>query len=366
VSIERLHTKAFLKKDSVIIDVRSPGEFNHAHIPSAINMPLFNDEERKLVGTAYKQQSREQAIKIGLEFFGPKMRRMVEETEDIIRNKHVDGNPADKTVLVHCWRGGMRSGAVAWLLDLYGFKVYTLGGGYKAFRNQVLNTFEQEFSFKILGGYTGSGKTEVLKELENKGEAIINLEEIASHKGSAFGNINMPPQPSQEMFENILATRLWKIAGEDETSIQSNTAAPRSEEKCIWLEDESQRIGKINIPGSIWNRMRSSTIFFLEIPFAERLEHITEEYSTCDPVRLKDAIERITKKLGGLQARNAIDHLEKGAYKDCFDILLKYYDKLYLKALHNRENLSALLNTVNCNSVSMDNAKKLLAKHQPV
>src|SRR5215218_9796331 len=156
-------------KHHLLLDVRSPGEYNHAHIPGAISLPLFTDEERKIVGTTYKQQSREQAIKIGLDMFGPKMRKMVEEVESRLEVQGTRYEGAG-VVFIYCWRGGMRSAAVAWLLDLYGFKLHTLSGGYKAFRNHVLQTFEQPFQFKIIGGYTGSGKTEVLQELEKNGE----------------------------------------------------------------------------------------------------------------------------------------------------------------------------------------------------
>ena len=215
MAIEKLHIEKFLElaKQHPVLDVRSPGEYTHAHIPGAYSLPLFTDEERKLVGTAYKQQSREQAIKLGLDYFGVKMRKMVEEVESVVSQQSAvgKGGAGLKTancILVHCWRGGMRSAGVAWLLDLYGFKVYTLVGGYKKFRNHVLETFNLPFNLKILGGYTGSGKTELLKTLKEKGERIIDLEGIAGHKGSAFGNIGLPKQPGQEMFENILALEL--------------------------------------------------------------------------------------------------------------------------------------------------------------
>jgi len=213
---QKIHIEQFLElaKLHPVIDVRSPGEYSHAHMPGALSMPLFTDEERAVVGTTYKQESREKAIKIGLDFFGPRMRKMVEEIESIVGSResevinHTLGTndyrlPTNNSILVYCWRGGMRSSAVSWLLDLYGFKVYTLIGGYKKFRNYVLDSFKKEYSFKILGGYTGSGKTETLKQLKKNGATVIDLEEIAIHKGSAFGNIGLPKQPTQEMFENL-------------------------------------------------------------------------------------------------------------------------------------------------------------------
>lgn len=371
---QRIHIEDFLAlaKHHPVIDVRSPGEYNHAHIPGAFSLPLFTDEERKVVGTTYKQQSREQAIKIGLDYFGPKMKLMVEEVERItgsqesvdenLKPGEADTKPAfQKSVCIYCWRGGMRSGAVSWLLDMYGFKVYTLIGGYKKFRNYTLDTFKLSFSIKIIGGYTGSGKTELLKELKQKGESVIDLEGIACHKGSAFGNIGMPPQPTQEMFENILAQELRRLAT---FSLQpANTTTENYEWQtsgCIWVEDESQRIGHVNIPGDFWTNMRHSPVYFLDIPFEERLKHIAEEYGQLDKQRMLDAIERIKEKLGGQNAKQAAQLLEEGNTLESFRILLKYYDKFYLKGLHNREALNSLLHSVECKSVTVENANILL------
>ena len=348
MAIEKIHIEQFLElaKQHPVLDVRSPGEYKHAHIPGACSLPLFTDEERKIVGTAYKQESREQAIKLGLDFFGVKMRKMVEEVEQLSSNS--------KTVLVHCWRGGMRSAGVAWLLDLYGFKVFTLVGGYKKYRNYVLDTFRLPFQFNILGGYTGSGKTELLKALKERGEKVIDLEGIANHKGSAFGNIGMPPQPGQEMFENLLAKELRK-------SLEGQPESP------VWLEDESQRIGLVNIPGELWKTMRQSPVYFLDIPFEERLKHIVQEYGQLDPEKLADAIGRISQKLGNLNAKTAILLLNEGKITESFDILLKYYDKHYFKSLHNREGINSLLQTVDCKSVTPENADQLvrIPQHQP-
>lgn len=341
MAIKRLHIEEFLAGEGPVIDVRSPGEYGHAHIPGAVSIPLFTNEERKVVGTTYKQQSRELAIKYGLDFFGPKMRKMVEEVESL--------NTSSQPLHIYCWRGGMRSGAVAWLMDLYGFKVNVLSGGYKAFRQLALKTFNQPFSLKILGGYTGSGKTELLQVMHRQHQPVIDLEELASHKGSAFGNVGMPVQPSQEMFENKLALELRRLKEQD-----------------IWLEDESQRIGHVNIPIVFWQLMRQSPLYFLDIPFEKRLEHLVEEYEGCDTERLRDGISRISKRLGGLETKNALEALSGGTLKECFRILLKYYDKHYLKGLHNRTNLDALLNRISCSSVSEENVRHLLAKHQIV
>ena len=333
-----------------VLDVRSPGEYIHAQIPGAYSLPLFSDEERKIIGTAYKQQSREKAIKLGLDFFGVKMRPIVEEAEKIIKNAalNVTSNLKPQTsnsLIVHCWRGGMRSSAVAWLLNFYGFEIYLLEGGYKAYRNWVLEQFEKEYQFNIVGGYTGSGKTEVLQAMKQNDHAIIDLEGLANHKGSAFGALGQPPQPTQEMFENLLANSLY----------QNNKSL-------FWLEDESQRIGALNIPHGFWDSMRTKPVYFMDIPFEKRLDHITTGYGAIEKEQLVNAIDRIKKRLGPLETKTAIGFLVEDNVKECFRILLSYYDKTYLKALHNRENLTALLNKINCSGVdALSNTEKLIS-----
>ncbi|MBI1342104.1 MAG: tRNA 2-selenouridine(34) synthase MnmH [Terrimonas sp.] len=343
-----------------VFDVRSPGEYGHAHMPGAISLPLFSDEERAAVGTAYKQESREQAIKIGLDYFGPKMRKMVESAEEHLAGSTAAGRAEpEKIILAYCWRGGMRSSAVAWLLDLYGFKVYTLTGGYKSFRRYALNLFKSPLPLNIVGGFTGSGKTETLKEMEKSGAAVIDLEQLASHKGSAFGNIGLPPQPTQEMFENRLCLELrMKLPA----LTADQDAAPGSQ-RPIWIEDESQRIGLVNIPPDFWKTMRSSPVYFMDIPFEERLQHIVEEYGQLDKEKVIAAIGRISSRLGGLETKNAIQFLEAGNTTESFRILLKYYDKWYLKGLHNRESLNSLLVKVALDTVTPLNAHKLFDQY---
>lgn len=346
-----------------VLDVRSPAEFQHAHIPGAISLPLFSDEERKVVGTLYKQRSREEAIKEGLDYFGPKMRGMVEKVQEILASKtfsrqerEQEGFVSDNCVLVHCWRGGMRSGAVAWLLDLYGFRVISLEGGYKKFRHYVLESFDLTLEINILGGYTGSGKSLVLKELQQERQLVIDLEEIAQHKGSAFGAM-ATPQPGQEMFENLLAMeirRAWHLHQQPGNSLVT------------WLEDESQRIGSVNIPQSFWNTMRRAPVFFLDIPFEERLDHIVAEYGRIPTEKLINAIIRISKRLGGLETKTAISALVEGNIRESFAVLLRYYDKHYIKGLMNRENLEELLVKVPAEKVHAKFNSEKIIKHAQI
>lgn len=349
MAITRLTIDEFLPltNEYPVLDVRSPGEFTYAHIPGAHSLPLFTDDERKVVGTAYKQESKQKAIKLGLTFYGGKMLAMVEEVEALINERNAKNKQEDtnNTVLVHCWRGGMRSAGVAWLLDLYGFKVYTLVGGYKAYRNWVLKQFEKEYPINLIGGYTGSGKTEVLEALAKKGENSIDLEALACHKGSAFGSLGQPEQPSQEMFENLLAKELSGIA--NNLQLSSNISP-------IWLEDESQRIGLVNIPTPFFRHMRTKKVFFLDIPFEKRLDFIVKGYGSFEKEKLVNAIIRIKKRLGGLETKTAINHLIEDNVKECFAVLLHYYDKLYLKSLHNRDNFSELFNKIELDDVAAE------------
>ena len=326
MAVQKINIDDFIIKtsasigSSIIIDVRSPAEFEHAHIPSALNLPLFDNDERAMIGTTYKKQSREAAIKAGLPLFGNKMLSMVETVESWIAAAQKDNDLTKPTLYVHCWRGGMRSAAMAWLLDLYGYKVIQLTGGYKAYRNWVLAQFTIPYSLKVLGGYTGSGKTEILHALQEKNYSVIDLEGLAHHKGSAFGAIGQLPQPSQEMFENILATKLWEV---------------NKNNKPIWIEDESQRIGTVLIPTPLFHLMRNSTCYFMTIPFEQRLAFIVEGYGKFDAQSLIEATERIQKRLGGLETKNAVAHIMQGELKEAFSILLKYYDKWYEKNAKN-------------------------------
>lgn len=301
-----------LSRQQIVLDVRSPGEYAHASIPGALSLPLFTDDERRQVGTLYKQQGRQQAIKAGLDFFGPNMRHMVQQVEHLLKEKESD------TLLLHCWRGGMRSGAVAWLLDLYGLKVYTLAGGYKAFRQWVLQQFEVATPFVVLGGYTGSGKTEILHQLSSQGEVVIDLEAVAGHRGSAFGNLGLPPQPSAEQIENRLALAL-------------QTARQRSS-RIIWVEAESQRIGNINLPHRFYAQLQTAPLLFARVPFAARLDKVVSDYGKFEKEKLMHAILRIRKRMGGADTKEAVNYLLEDRLYDCFAVLLRYYDRYYSRS----------------------------------
>ena len=179
-----------------VADVRTPAEFDQGHIPQAHNLPIFTNEERVQVGTTYKQIGREEAILLGFKFTGPKWGTFIKQALVFA---------PEKKIALHCWRGGMRSGAMAWALTLYGFEVYLLNGGYKSYRRWAIEQFSQAFNLLILGGMTGSGKTQILHAIKNSGEQMIDLEDPAQHQGSSYGSMGTLIQPSQEQFENNLA-----------------------------------------------------------------------------------------------------------------------------------------------------------------
>lgn len=301
-------------------DVRTPGEYEKGHIQGVVNLPLFSNAERVKVGTLYKQQGRQDAILEGLEVVGPKMRALVEEVE---AHRGAQSGP----VLVHCWRGGMRSESVAWLLRLYGFEALLLKGGYKSYRRWVVQGNDDPPAFQVLGGPTGVGKTAVLQALKSQGEAVLDLEGLANHRGSVFGGLGQPAQPSQEHFENLLGERIDEL---------------RKMNKTIWVEDESRMIGMCCLPGKIMEAKKKSTYFRLQSSTEKRLDRLVEEYGRAREEELVKGFQKIQKSLGGQRTIEATRALESGNLREAARLALQYYDKAYEKGLSRKEEGSVI------------------------
>jgi tRNA 2-selenouridine synthase len=301
-----------LKKTIPLVDVRTPAEFGHGHVPGAFNLPLFTNEERVLVGTTYKQVGREAAILLGFDLTGNKWSGFIRQALAIAPGKKIG---------VHCWRGGMRSGAMAWALDLYGFEVYVIAGGYKRYRHWVHKQFEERYRLQVLGGMTGSGKTEILHHLEALGQQIIDLEHLAQHQGSAYGSMNKLVQPTQEQFENNFA----------ETLMQLDKGLP------IWVEDESLTIGRRSIPKPFWGQMREAAVIEIKVDARQRVTSLAAEYGVLDKDFLVESTLRIHKRLGPEQTKFAIAAIRDNRMEDFVRTALVYYDKTYRTGIVTRD-----------------------------
>jgi tRNA 2-selenouridine synthase len=301
-----------LKEPFLLLDARSEGEFEQGHIPGATSFPILNNEERKLVGTCYKQQGHKPAVIMGYKLVGPKFSELLKQAY-----KHFEG----QEIFIHCWRGGLRSQIMANLLSSAGFEVNLIKGGYKTYRAAVLDFLSQEFSFQVLGGLTGCGKSEVLQEIQARGSQVLDIEDLAIHKGSAFGSLGLPEQPSQEQFENNVYQVLRNFGPNQP----------------IWVEDESRLIGRLQIPTSVYKGIRNGFVHFLDYSFETRLAHIIEEYGVFPPARLAEITEKLKKRMGDLNNRNAIENIQLGNVQAWAEEVLKYYDKQYLYGFGQRE-----------------------------
>ncbi|MCB0764198.1 MAG: tRNA 2-selenouridine(34) synthase MnmH [Flavobacteriales bacterium] len=311
--IRSLPITDFLSVPHPVIDVRSPGEFAQGHVPGAHNVPLFTNEERAVVGTLYKQQGRDAAVLQGLRLVGPKLAAITERAVELA---------PDGRIRVHCWRGGERSGSVAWLLDKAGFaEVLPLIGGYKAFRNHVLASFAVPRKLAVVGGHTGTGKTEILSHLAALGQHTIDLESLANHKGSSFGALGEPPQPTNEQFENAV----WGAL---------HACDPR---EVVWIEDESGSIGRVKIPDAFFRTMRGSPCYFLEVPKPMRASRLVEGYGGFPRMQLIQATERIAKRIGPQHCKAAVEALHNNDLYTAAMITLTYYDKTYLHGVGQRD-----------------------------
>lgn len=301
-----LDTIDFLKNqhEHLLVDVRSPIEYQKGHIIGSINIPLFENDERSIIGTLYKNQGKEKAIEKGFEFVNPKKSDFIEQVKQFTDQKKIH---------VYCFRGGMRSNSFAWFLNTNGFEAIVLKGGYKAFRNYVLNYFTLPKKIILLGGKTGCMKTVFLKLLEKNGYPTLDIEQLANHKGSAFGGINELPQEPQQIFENKLFSQLVLKNNSD----------------YIIMEDESQTLGYNKIPHTLWLQMKKAPIIKIDMPNELRLNHLVSEYTTTDKENLINGIRKISQQLGPLATKDCFNYIDEGNLYKAAELCLNYYDKTY-------------------------------------
>jgi tRNA 2-selenouridine synthase len=340
--MEYLNPKSFINDfpDIPVVDVRSPNEYKKGHITGAINIPIFSDDERSKIGTIYKQKGRIPAIEQGLEFVGPKMREIAIEARSIVRNDQLK---------LYCWRGGMRSEKMSWLFELVGMNCFVLKGGFKAYRNQLLEDFRALPKLLVLQGPTGSGKTDVLSELSQIGEQVVDLEELARHRGSAFGHIGMEEQPTSLQFQNDL----------------HNETLNMDPDKIIWIESESLSIGKVYLPETLWENINQAPVIELSIPKKVRVKRLVEEYGKFDKEQLVVSTRKISKKFGHNNVKQVLEFLNKDDLEEAARLLLDYYDKSYNFSQKKYKKHRALIVESNSGDPK-NNAKMLLKKAEEI
>ena len=389
--------------EALIVDVRSPGEFARGHVPGALNVPLFTDDERAKVGTAFAKQGRGVALVLGMKAVRPKLERLVNEVVRLVEAKEAEPRRASArarghaplVVYVHCWRGGMRSSSLTWLLlhaaPPGSLDVRVVRGGYKAFRRFVLTRWHTPASLTrasssssmassastnsslfedagvsgefdkdkkesaekrpeprvcVVGGRTGVGKTAALLGLRAAGESVIDLEGLAAHSGSAFGWVGRPPaQPTSEHFGNLVAMQWVALTSPPRERVSAGSNADDDCEKkaprWIFIEDEGPHVGKCSVDPGLFARMRHAPLVVNVIASrATRLRTLVEDYAAdahrADPAwqdAMDESVGKLRKRLGNERAEALRARLREGDFAAVADGLLEYYDGLYDKHL---------------------------------
>jgi len=297
--------------NSLFIDVRSPAEYAEAHIPGAINIPIFEDDERALIGTVYKDKAPESAVDMGFSLVAPKLPEIQQRIKKLSQ---------EHNVVLYCWRGGMRSQAISQVLAILGNKHYRLVGGYKAFRQYVLNFFAQPFTQEIivLSGLTGVGKTEFLERLSQEGLPAIDLEGLAQNRGSVFGHVGMGHTPTQKHFEGLLFSRCYEFRRH-----------PR-----IMVECESKRIGRVVLPANFFAAMQKARRVLIYDSMENRIKRLINTYtleSNPDSMaKLSAALDKLRPRLGHNKVNYLLADFGNKDYKNVvYHLLVDYYDPLY-------------------------------------
>lgn len=307
----RISLPADLSRFDEVIDVRSRLEYREDHLKGAVHLPVLDDRERAEIGTIFTQDSPFEARKQGAALISRNIAGHLEG--------HFAGKPKDYSALLYCWRGGQRSGSLATVLREVGWDVAVIEGGYKAYRQVVTETFERlgpELPLVMLNGYTGAGKTLVIRELARQGAQVIDLEGLARHKGSVFGGDPEIPQPAQKRFESLLYDALQEI----------DLSQP------LFLEAESAKIGRLNIPNPIWQRMKISPVIEIDVPLDARADYLCRDYEDWveDPDRVLATLDLLRRFQSGETMDRWRDLAGEQRWRDLIrDLLELHYDVKY-------------------------------------
>ncbi len=311
MTIEIDKALALRERGTVFIDARSPSEFAETTIPGAVNVPIFDDDERARVGTVYKCEGKAAARRLGVRLVAPKIPELVERVEAAL----TAGRPP---AIVFCWRGGMRSYALTSFLDLAGVPTRQLIGGHKAFRARVRDFLAagEWGRLLVLRGMTGVGKTRLLHQLREEGYPVLDLEGLANHRGSAFGALGLPPQPNQKTFEALLWDALRRI--------------PRG--GYALSEGESPHIGRLVLPPAVYAALQVETTLWIEASLAYRTRIILDDYPALDALRpaFVRPLQALRPRLGGEIVTELLKLLEAGEWEELVgELMVRYYDPLY-------------------------------------
>ncbi|MDA9746484.1 tRNA 2-selenouridine(34) synthase MnmH [Prochlorococcus sp. AH-736-K20] len=313
---KRKELEKFRSFKGPLIDVRSPSEYYKGHLPNSINIPLFDNDERSIIGTIYKKEGRKKAVIEGINFFEKKMEFLLDNlfmSIDSYKNISANNNNKELYIRIYCSRGGMRSQSIAWLLEKFKLNLVTLNGGYKIYRRWVLDSFSKKLNIVVIGGKTGTGKTRLLSLLEKFKYQTIDLEGFACHRGSTFGGLGMKEQPSNEQFENIIAEKL--------NSFECSNN--------IFVEAESANIGKCKIPHEFFNQMKNSRRIEILRSESNRLDELIDTYSVFKKEELQESVLRIKKRLGPQRTKIALESINNEKWELVCRSVLDYYDKCY-------------------------------------
>ncbi|MEN3028797.1 MAG: tRNA 2-selenouridine(34) synthase MnmH [Aquificaceae bacterium] len=300
----------YLLEDRVLVDIRSPSEYQEFHIPGAINLPLFEDEEKRLIGMVYRGEGLEKARELGYDIAWKKFENLLQKFKEL-RERH-------RHVVLYCWRGGLRSQELCSVLSSVGVEVLRLEGGYRAYREFILKDMEsliRNRRFLVLTGKTGVGKTKLLRRLKEEGYPVIDLEGLARDRGSVFGKLGMGKGISQKLFDALLYEELRKL-----------------KENLLLVEDESRLIGKVHLPGIFWQKKEEGLFLEVEATYESRLKNLMEEYASFDgwQEEFKKSLLKIRKYLGEERYRKVLHLLEENRVEElALFLMTEYYDKTY-------------------------------------